>query len=121
MAKVKVLNIFLNNQPGSLAVVARVLANAKVNVLSLLGDTTEAQGTAQIGVDDIDKAQKALGQSQIPFVLGTLEQVELDNRPGALADYTATLAEKGININAVYGSATQSAKRAVFIFAIREQ
>jgi len=38
--------------------VARVLADAKVNLLSLLGSTADSKGSAQVVVDDIRKAKK---------------------------------------------------------------
>jgi ACT domain-containing protein len=39
MAKVKQLTAALENRPGTLAHMAKVLADAKVNVLALLGST----------------------------------------------------------------------------------
>ena len=47
MPKVKQL-ASLDNQPGSLAAVAKVLADAKVNILVVLGSTAGTQGSAQI-------------------------------------------------------------------------
>jgi len=47
MAKVKQLTVALENRPGTLAHVAKVLADAKVNVLALLGSTAVAQGSGR--------------------------------------------------------------------------
>jgi ACT domain-containing protein len=41
MAKVKQVTVALENRPGTLAHVAKVLADARVNVLALLGSTNE--------------------------------------------------------------------------------
>jgi hypothetical protein len=51
MAKVKQPTVALENRPGTLAHVAKVLADAKVNVLALLGSTAGAQGSVQVVVD----------------------------------------------------------------------
>ncbi len=44
MAKVKQLTVALENRPGTLAHVAKVLAYAKVNIVALLGSTAGAEG-----------------------------------------------------------------------------
>ena len=95
MAKVKQLTVALENRPGTLAHVAKVLADAKVNVLSLLGSTAEAQGSVQVVVDNVNKAKKALGGAGLAYTEGTLEEYELPNKPGALAQLAGRLAKKG--------------------------
>jgi hypothetical protein len=42
--------------------------------------------------------------------------LELDNRPGELANITNKFGEEGININYVYGSASSSDKTYLFVF-----
>jgi hypothetical protein len=93
MAKVNQLTISLANQPGALAQVAQVLADAKVNILALLGSTSGTQGSAQVVVDNVSKARKALAQSGASYTEGSLDQFELNNKPGALAEITAKLAK----------------------------
>ena len=44
MAKVKQLTVSLENRPGTLAHMAKVLADAKVNVTALLNSTSGTQG-----------------------------------------------------------------------------
>ena len=95
MAKVKQLTVALENQPGRLAAVAKVLADAKVNIVAILGSTAGAQGSAQFVVDNIIKAKKALSAAQFACAEGTLEQVELPNKPGALAAPYREAGQKG--------------------------
>jgi hypothetical protein len=121
MAKVKQLTISLENQPGTLAHVARVLADAKVNLLSLLGNTADSKGSAQVVVDDIRKAKKALEQALLLYSEGTVEEFELANKPGALADLTEKLAKKGINIDSAYASMPKGAKKAVIVIATSQK
>ena len=64
MAKVKQLTVSLENQPGRLAAVAKALADAKVNIEAVLGSTTGAQGSAQLVVDNVARAKKALSAAQ---------------------------------------------------------
>lgn len=115
MAKVKQLTVALENRPGTLAQVAQVLAKAKVNVLALLGSTAGTQGSVQVVVDDANKAKKALAGAGLEYVEGTLEEFELANKPGALAELAEKLAKKGINIDCAYATVHKSAKKAVVV------
>ena len=73
MAKVKQLTVALENRPGTLAHMAKVLADAKVNIVALLNSTAGAQGSAQVVVDSVNRAKKALGAAGLPYTEGTLE------------------------------------------------
>jgi hypothetical protein len=117
MAKVKQLTVVLENRPGTLAHVAKVLADAKVNVLALLGSTSGAQGSAQVVVDNVNKAKKALGGAGLSYTEGTLEQFELANKPGALAQLAGRMAKQGINIDCAYATMPRGAKKAVVLLA----
>jgi len=115
MAKVKQFTVALENRPGRLAHVAEVLAGAKVNVLAVLGSTAGQQGSVQVVVDNANKARKALAGAGLAYTEGTLEQFELPNKPGALAQLAGKLAKKGINIDCAYATVHKSAKKAVVV------
>ena len=117
MAKVKQLIVSLENQPGRLAAVAKVLADAKVNIEAVLASTTGAQGSAQLVVDNVAKAKKALSTAQFAYTEGMLEQVELPNKVGALADFTAKLAKNGVNIDAAWSTVPKGARKSVLLLA----
>jgi len=121
MAKVKQLTVSLENQPGRMAAVAKVLADSKVSILGILGSTAGTQGSVQVVVDNITEAKKALSAAQVSYEVGTLEEVELPNKSGALAEFTARLAKRGINIDAVYGTVLKGAKKSVLFFATSTQ
>jgi hypothetical protein len=122
MAKVKQLTVSLENRPGALAGVARVLADAKVNILALfLGSTAGTLGSAQLVVDDTRKAKKALDKAGTSYTEGTLEQFELNNKPGALAEVAEKLAKKGMNIESACATVPKGAKKAVLLVAVSQQ
>jgi len=117
MAKVKRLTVSLENQPGRLAALAKVLADAKVNIDAVLCNTVGAQGSAQLVVDNVARAKKALSAAQFVYREGTLDRVELPNKAGALADFAAKLAKTGVNIDTVYGTVTKGARKSVLLLA----
>lgn len=121
MAKVKQLTVSLENRPGALAGVARILADAKVNIVALLGSTSGVRGSAQLIVDDAKKAKKALDKAKTSYTEGALEQFELKNKPGALADVAEKLAKKGMNIDSAYATLSKNAKKTVLLVAVSKQ
>jgi hypothetical protein len=118
MAKVKQLTVSLENQPGKLAQMAQVLADAKVNVVALLVGSSAGP---QVVVDQIGKAKKALDKAGMSYTEGTLEQFELNNKPGALAEVAGKLAKKGMNIDSAYATMPKGAKKAVLLVATSQQ
>jgi len=121
MAKVKQITVSIDNRPGALAQIAQVLADAKVNVVALLGSTAGTQGSAQFVVDQVGKAIKALDKAGMSYTERTLEQFELTNKPGALAEVAGKLAKKGINIDSAYATMPKGAKKAVLLVAASQQ
>jgi hypothetical protein len=121
MAKVRQLTVYLKNRPGALAQLAKTLADAKVNVVALLGSSAGAQGSAQVVVDKFSKAKKVLDKAKMSYTEGTLEQFELKNKPGALAKLTGKLAKKGINIESAHATTPKGAKEAVLLVATSQK
>jgi hypothetical protein len=118
MAKVKQLTVSLENQPGKLAQMAQVLADAKVNIEALL---VGSGAGPQVVVDQVGKAKKALDKAGMSYTEGTLEQFELNNKPGALAEVAGKLAKKGMNIDSAYATMPKGAKKAVLLVATSQQ
>src|SRR2546427_7572977 len=75
MAKVKQLTVALENRPGTFAHMAKVLADAKVNIVALLNSTAGAQGSAQVVVGNANSAKNALGAAGPPYTKGYLERI----------------------------------------------
>jgi hypothetical protein len=67
-------------------------------------------------VGDTDKAVDLLSQNDYIFDLMPVIALELDNRPGELANITTQFGEEGININYVYGSVQSPDSKCLFVF-----
>jgi len=92
------------NEVGVLARTARALANADISIEGMLnyskGSTTD---TFMVLSDGIETAKKILKEQGVDSIgQGNIVSVELDSRPGALADMSERLAEHGINITNMY-------------------
>jgi hypothetical protein len=115
VAKTKQITVQVENTPGAAARVARVLGDAKVNLLALVGTGEGTQGTLHIVVDDARKAKKALDKAEFDYTETSVEQVELPNTPGALAKHLEKLASKGTNLSLVYATAAKGSRKATIV------
>jgi hypothetical protein len=116
MAKTKQFTISLDNRPGAVAAVARILGDAKVNILSLLGTAQGSAGSVQLIVDDARRAKKALDSARISYQETPAESLDLPNKPGALSQCLNKLVAKGVNLGSIHATAAKGGKKAVVVY-----
>jgi hypothetical protein len=94
------LYVILENKPSVLGDLCSFLAENEINI--------EAIGvfhdTAKLYVQNLNKAVKLLGKLNYIVELRDVLKVDLENRPGALADVTTKLGDEGINVEYCYGT-----------------
>lgn len=117
MAKTKQITVEIENAPGAAAKVAKVLGDAKVNLLALVGTGQGTAGTLRIVVNDARKAKKALEQAAIGFSETDVEQLELANTPGALAKHLEKVAKKGTNLSLIYATTAKGSRKVTVVLA----
>jgi hypothetical protein len=98
------LSIFVENEPGVLARVARALADGGVNLRAISVSDNADDAVLRIVVDDERQATHILEQTGALCVTREVVEVDLPDKPGALAGVAALLAAKNINISYAYGS-----------------
>jgi hypothetical protein len=120
MPKAKQLSVSVENRPGTLAHVARVLGDAKVNILAFLTTTWGTEGAVHVVVDNANKAKKALDAAGISHTEAEVLHVELPNLPGALGHFASKLAAKEINITSGYQTTVKGSKKASVVLAVSD-
>ncbi len=68
-------------------------------------------------VEDTDRAIDLLSRKSYIFDILPVIALEIENRPGSLAEMARKFGEEGININYVYGSALSDNQKALFVFS----
>jgi len=121
MAKTKVFTITVQNQPGAVAVIAKALGSAKVNILALLGTAQGTAGTVRLVAEDARRAKKALDEAKLIYQETGAEQHELANKPGALAQHLEKLAAKGVNLSSIHAMAVKGGEKAVVVYTVEAQ
>jgi hypothetical protein len=100
MERITEIFVILENRPSTLGELCSHLAENEINV--------EAIGvfhdTAKLYLKNVSKAVKLLNKLNYTTELRDVLKVDLENRPGALAELTTRVGNRGINIEYCYGT-----------------
>ena len=118
---IRQFTIAVENRSGAVAEIARTLGNAKVNILALLGTAQGSGGTVQLIAEDARRARKALTDAKLSYKETVAEEIELANKPGALAQTLDKLASKGVNLDSICATAAKGGKKAVVVYTVEAQ
>jgi hypothetical protein len=97
------LEIDVENTPGALAQVAAAVSDAGVNIAAVTCVGPDARAELHILVKHAEAARHSLAISNLAV---TSERevvvVDVEDRPGVLADLTRSIAKAGVNLDLVY-------------------
>ena len=100
MERITEIFVVLENRPSTLGELCSHLAEHKINIEAI----GVFQDTAKLYVKNINKAMKLLDKLEYTTEMRDVLKVNLENRPGALAEVVAKLGNKGVNIEYCYGT-----------------
>jgi hypothetical protein len=118
MERITEIFILLDNKPSTLDNLCAYLAEEGINI--------EAIGvfhdTAKIYVKNLNKTVKALSKREeyANHELRDVLLVDLENKPGALAEITSKLGDEGINIEYCYGTLSRQGDMASVILDVSD-
>ena len=113
--KAEQISIFLENRAGRLDEVARLLAEADINIRALsLADTSDF-GILRLIVSDHEKAKAALKANGFTVGRNAVVAVEVPDVPGGLHSILSLLCAGGINVEYMYAFVHQCEQSAVII------
>ena len=121
MAKTKQFTIKVDDRPGAVAEIAKILGDAKVNILALLGTSQGTSGTVQLISEDARRAKKALDAARIAYSETAAEVYELANKAGALAQCLSKLEARGVNLSSIQATATKGGRKAVLVYTVQTE
>jgi hypothetical protein len=106
MPKTTQLTLSLVSRPGTLAALARTLADAGVNITALSAAETSGRGKIRLLVNNPVLARRALRKAKYRATEQPVFALRLRNKPGALARLAARLAKARINVRSIYATTT---------------
>ncbi len=115
MPRAKELKIRIPDRPGALGEVAAALADKKINLKAVNAWVEGTEGVIRLVADKAAAAKKALAAKGWPVEEKEVVEVELPDKPGALAEKATKLGQAGVNITHVLVGPGGARKATVFL------
>jgi len=115
----KQLMIRLDSTVGSLAHVTSAISSHGINMIALCAYEIEDTVCIMFVTEDNNEAKQLLEGQGVKVGEDEVVILRLDNKPGALQAVTDKIAEAGINLRLMYGSADQGAETCSIILIAR--
>ena len=116
MERITEIFVVLENRPATLGELCSHLAENRINIEAI----GVFQDTAKLYVKNVNKAMKVLDKMDYTTELRDVLKVDLENRPGALAEVAAKLGNKGINIEYCYGALSKKGNTTAVIMDVSD-
>ena len=118
--KVKQLSLFLENKTGALSRPVKLLAKAKLNVLTLSIADTAQFGILRFVLRDWEKAKRLLEKDGFVVNVSDMVAIEVADEPGGLADILVTLEKARVNVEYMYGFTLKKEGKGVLAFRLND-
>ena len=115
---VKQISVFLENKPGALADMAKVLADNGIDMRAFSLAETSDFGIARIIVDDLYKTTTVLKDANFIHAVSSVLAVKIPDVPGGLSHVLAILNEENTNVEYMYAFLGAQAGSAYMIFKV---
>lgn len=115
------LSLFVENRPGQLRIPCEVIGRAGLDLLTVsLADTAQF-GILRVIVKDWRRAKAALEEEGFVVTPTDVLVVEVEDRPGGLADVLRRFEEEGISVEYMYELGTPARRTsAMLVFRVED-
>lgn len=114
--KLKQLSVFLENKPGRLRELCALLAENKINMITISLADTEQFGILRLIVSDCEAAKTVLEKAGFVAKITEVIAVEVNDEPGGLHDVLQVEDAAGISVEYMYAFTIKSGENAVLLF-----
>jgi len=118
--RVQQISVFLENKSGRLANLTDVLGKAGINIRALSIADTSDFGILRLIVNKPEEAFKSLKEAGFTVSITDIIAVEVEDKPGGLANVLKLLESKGINIEYLYAFLEKSSNNALVVFRVEQ-
>lgn len=112
------LAVFLENKPGKLEAITKILAEAGINIRGISMASEGEFGVLKVLVNDPAKGLQILKAKHFTVSERNVVVAIIDDRPGALHDLLLTLSAQNINIEDCYGIVLEEGGQAAIVLDI---
>ena len=116
----KQLNVFIENKPGRIRAVTKLLGENRINIRALTIQDRLDFGMIKLLVDKPEAAEILLKDNNFACALKDLLPILIDDAPGSLDRLMGVLEEKNINLKDAYGFLVESCEQAVICIEVKD-
>lgn len=114
--KIHQLSVFVENRPGHLVAPCLLLAEAGIDIVALSLADTQNYGVLRLIVRDWQRAKEVLEAGGVRATVTEVLAVQVEDRPGGLAEVLKPISAAGLNVEYMYAFSTKSGDQAVLVF-----
>ncbi|HON56817.1 MAG TPA: ACT domain-containing protein [bacterium] len=114
----KQLSIFLENKPGKLSEVTKVLKDNNINIRALSMADTSDFGILRLIVPNVENVYKILKNHHFTVKITEVIAVKISDRPGGLNEILNYFSEENINVEYMYAFVNRSGDNAIIVFKV---
>ncbi|HLP03560.1 MAG TPA: ACT domain-containing protein [Opitutaceae bacterium] len=114
--KITQLSVFLENRPGRLSALCRTLADAGVNLSTLMLSDNGEFGLLRLLTPDVDKAKATIAAAGYAATTTEVVALQVPDKPGGLAGVLVLLEKSGVSVEYMYAFAERPGSDAVMVF-----
>lgn len=116
----KQVSVFVENKPGSLMKVTKVLKENEINVRAVASFDTPEFGILRMVVDKPQEAKEMLAKEGFVVRVGDVIAVELEDRSGSLNGMLEILAGGNISISYIYSFVIRDKKEPLMVLYTKD-
>jgi hypothetical protein len=114
--KIRQISVFLENRPGRLSALCRVIADAGVNLSTLTLAETGEFGLLRLITPDPDRAKQVIERAGYASTMTEVVALQVPDRPGGLASVLQVLEAENISVEYMYAFAMRTGGDAIMVF-----
>jgi len=118
--RIKQISVFLENTPGHLEKLCKVLADAQINLQTITIAETKDYGIVRAIVDKPEEAITALKDNGFFAKSVDVLAVEVDDKPGALSAILKRTSDVGLNIEYMYALTRSDSGKPVMVMSFKD-
>lgn len=112
---VKQISVFMENRPGRLAEITKVLSDNSIDIRAInIADTTDF-GILRMIVNDAVKAEKVLRENRMTANTSDVIAISISDSVGAFSKVIQVLKDKDISIEYIYSFIGEKSTKAVIV------
>lgn len=115
---VKQLSVFVENKPGKLSAVTRLLGENNVDIRAMSIADTKDFGILRLIVNNSEKALEVLKSNEYPVTITNVIAIGVNDVPGGLAGAMETLYSANISLEYMYAFVSKTENTAYVVFRV---